>query len=75
MYNNNTLSLQKFFVYDDDPVLNNNIYILPLGTLSSYLIIRILITYFTIKNLTVFLKFPFFLQLITMCIIFHVNIK
>jgi hypothetical protein len=73
MYNN-TLSLQKFFVYDT-PVLNNNIYILPLGTLSSYLIIRILIIYFTIKNLTVFLKFPFFLQLITMCIIFHVNMK
>jgi hypothetical protein len=73
MYND-TLCLQNFFMYDA-PVFNNNMYILPLGTLSSYLIIRILITYFTIKNFTVFLKFPFFLQLIIMCIIFHVNMK
>jgi hypothetical protein len=56
-------------------IMNNHHHLFPLKMWSTYFIIRLMVTYLTIKNLTLFMKLPFFPQLIIMCIIFHVNIK
>ncbi len=70
---NHTL-ISKYLV-DPNNDWGNNTYIFLLETISVHLFIRVAVACTTLKNLAIFLKLPFFPQLIIMCIIFHVNMK